>query len=343
MTDMRKLATLCAILLASASAAAAQGGPGAGRPIDRLQRNVERIADGLSAHWGIFAESLDTGEQIAIHADRPMETMSDIKVALLVTAFRQIDAGKLHLDQPVTLTAADKRFGTGVLRTLHDGLQLTLRDVLTLMVIQSDNSATDLAYRLVGGPGVVTQTMRKMGFQHITSERTTFSWFRALAAAGDPAYETLSPAELFARGFPRTPSFGKAVERFDAEGQAPFGLANARDMGHLLAEIARGRAASPESCRQMLRILRMQQMNTRIPKYITGASIGHKTGDFPPYIANDVAIVESPEAKFVLVIFDDHYHGIYANLEDGVARIAQQVWLYFSYRAPARAASERSR
>lgn len=332
---MKRLSVFCALLLASTAPAFCQPRPAQGQPIDRLRSNVEEIAKGLNAKWSIYAQSLDTGETLTFHADEPMETMSDIKVALLVTAFRQIDAGKLHLDQPVTLTAADKRFGTGVLRTLHDGLRLTLRDVLTLMVIQSDNSATDLAYRLVGGPAVATETMRRMGFSHITSERTTFDWFRALAVAGDPRDASLSPAELFTRGFPRSPSFGAAVERFDAEGKTPFGLSTARDMGHLLAEIAQGRAASPASCREMLRILRMQQMNTRIPKYIRGASIGHKTGDFPPYIANDVAIVESPETKFVLVIFDDHYHGIYANLEDGVARIAQQVWLYFSYRAPA--------
>ena len=327
---MRKLAMTLAIVLAAASSAAAQGTPAPPPSLHLLQSNIERITRGVNADWGIYIQSLDTGEQIAIHADQPMETMSDIKLGLLVTAFRQIDAGKLRLDQPVTLTAADKRWGTGVLRTLHDGLNLTLRDVLTLMVIQSDNSATDLAYHLVGGPAVVTNTLRQMGFQHITSERTSFEWFRALATAGDPAYANLSPAQLFARGFPDITD--AELDRFDAEDKTPFGLASTRDIGRLLEEIARGKAASPASCREMLHILRLQQMRTRIPKYIGDAEIGHKTGDFPPYIANDAGIVQSPEANFVIVVFDDHYHGIYANLEDAVARIAQQAWLYFSYR-----------
>ena len=327
---MRKLAISLAFLLALSVPAAAQGKPEPPRSITLLQNNIDRIARGVNADWSIYIQSLDTGEQIAIHADKPMETMSDIKLALLVTAFRQIDAGKLRLDQPVTLTAADKRWGTGVLRTLDDGLNLTLRDILTLMVIQSDNSATDMAYRLVGGPAVVTSTMRQMGFQHITTDRTSFEWFRALAVAGDPSYASLSPAQLFARGFPHITD--SEVDRFDAEDKTPFGLASARDIGRLLEEIARGKAASPASCHEMLHILRMQQMNTRIPKYIHGAEIGHKTGDFPPYIANDAGIVQSPEANFVIVVFDDHYRGVYANLEDAVARIAQQAWLYFSYR-----------
>lgn len=329
---MRKIAMLLTILFAATAVAAAQGKPASVSPssIHLLKTNIERIARGVNADWGIYVQSLDTGEQVDIHADRPMETMSDIKLAILVTAFRQIDAGKLRLSQPITLTASDKRWGTGVLFAFHDGLNLTLRDVLTLMVIQSDNSATDIAYRLVGGPAVVTRTMRQMGFRHITSVRTGFQWFRALAATADPSYATLSPAQLFARGFPHMTRAG--LDRFDAEGKVPFGLASPRDIGRLLEEIARNQAASPASCREMLHILRMQQMNTRIPKYIRGAKIGHKTGDFPPYIANDAAIVQSPEANFVIVVFDDHYRGVYANLEDAVARIAQQAWLYFSYR-----------
>jgi beta-lactamase class A len=316
--------------MAVAATATAQGKPVSPRSIHLLQNTIERITRGVNADWSVYIQSLDTGERIAINADKPMETMSDIKLGILVTAFRQIDAGKLRLDQPVTLTAADKRWGTGVLRTLHDGLKLTLRDVLTLMVIQSDNTATDTAYHLVGGPAVVTRTMRGMGFRQITSERTAFEWFRALAAAGDPSYANYSPAQLFAHGFPDITD--AELDRFDAEGKTPFGLASTGDIGRLLAEIAQGKAASPASCRTMLHILRMQQMNTRIPKYIRGADIGHKTGDFPPYIANDAAIVQSPEANFVIVVFDDHFHGVYANLEDAVARIAQQAWLYFSYR-----------
>jgi beta-lactamase class A len=329
---MRKLAMTLAILLAVAATAAAQGKPVEISPnsTNLLKTNIERIEKGVNADWSIYIQSLDTGEQVAINADKPMETMSDIKLAILVTAFRQIDAGKLRLDQHVTLTTSGKRWGTGVLRTLDDGLNLTLRDVLTLMVIQSDNSATDMAYQLVGGPAVVTNTMRQMGFRNITSERTTFEWFRALAVAGDPSYANLSPGELFAHGFPKITD--AELDRFDAEDKTPFGLASTRDIGHLLAEIAQGKAASPASCRTMLHILRMQQMNTRIPKYIRDAEIGHKTGDFPPYIANDAGIVQSAEANFVIVVFDDHYRGVYANLEDAVARIAQQAWLYFSYR-----------
>ncbi|HEV2387986.1 MAG TPA: serine hydrolase [Candidatus Acidoferrales bacterium] len=327
---MNKPVGLCAIALFLATTAAAQQRAATRKPVALLQQNIERIANGLHADWGIYIRSLDTGEEVAIDADKPMETMSVIKVPILVTAFRQIDAGKLSLGQPITLEASDKRFGTGVLRTLHDGLNLTLEDAITLMIIQSDNTATDMMYAKVGGPATVTQTMRNMGFHTITSVRTSFEWFRAFAASSDLSYANITPAELFERGNP--PSRPGDSARFNAEGKAPFGLSSAREMGELLEKIARGEAASPASCQQMVRILRLQQMRTRIPKYITGAAIGHKTGDWPPFVANDVGIIQSPEANFVIAIFDNHYQGSYDELEDAVARIAQQAWLYFSYR-----------
>ena len=334
---MRKVAALVC-LAALAAMATAQTPPPANPPISLLQRNIERIAGGVHADWGIYIRSLDTGEEVAIHADNVMDTMSVIKVPLLVDAFREIDAGRLHLEDRVPMRHEDKRFGTGVLRTLDDGLNLTLKDALTLMIIQSDNTATDMAFARVGGPEHVNRTMRELGLEKITATGTAFDWFRALGAISDPAWSKLTPAELFDKGYPQTPTRAQDVERFEAEDKTPFGLASPREIGRLLEKIARNEAASPQSCRQMLGILRGQQMNTRIPKYLNGAATPHKTGDFPPYIANDVGLIETPRARVVVAIFTAHHRGIYANLEDAMGRIAEQVWLYFNARAPEPAA-----
>src|SRR5690349_14626203 len=104
------------------------------KPLDLLQHKLERISQSVSADWGIYVKSLETGEEIAINADSVMDTMSVIKVPLLVDAFRQVDAGKLNPADRITMTTADKRFGTGVLRTLNDGLNLSVHDALMLMV-----------------------------------------------------------------------------------------------------------------------------------------------------------------------------------------------------------------
>lgn len=302
------------------------------KPLDQLQHSLERISQSVSADWGIYVKSLDSGEEIAINADQVMDTMSVVKVPLLVDAYRQVDAGKLNPADRITMTTADKRFGTGVLRTLNDGLNLSVHDALTLMIIQSDNTATDMIYSRVGGPDHVNSTMRQMGFKTINAPGTAFDWFRALGENSDPAWGKLTPAELFTRGFPQKMS-DEDVDRFHFQGKHPFGLSTAREMGRLLEMIAKKQAADPKSCEEMLRILRQQQMRTRIPKYLDNVSVPHKTGDFPPFIANDVGLIETKNARVIVVFFCAHHRGIYAELEDAVARMSEEVWGYFNYRA----------
>jgi beta-lactamase class A len=231
--------------------------PAAPKPIDLLKQKLEQISAGVSADWGIYIKSLDTGEEIAINADKVMDTMSAIKIPLLVDVYRQVDAGKINTADRFAMNTADKRFGTGVLRTLDAGLNLSFRDALELMIIQSDNSATDMAFARVGGSAHVTQTMHELGLNSITATGTSFDWFRALAEAGDPSYTKLSPEELFIKGFPEKLTEAD-VERFHFEGKHPFGLASAHDMGRLLEMMATNKAASEKSCKEMLRMMGQQ-------------------------------------------------------------------------------------
>jgi len=219
-----------------------------------------------------------------------------------------------------------------VLPPLEPGLNLSFHDALMLMIIQSDNTGTDMAFARAGGPAHVTQTMREMNLNSITATGTSFDWFRALAESGDPTYATATPEELFTKGFSARLTDAD-VERFHFEGKHPFGLSNARDMGRLLEMIAANQAASEKSCKEMMRMMGMQQMRTRIPKYMDGETrVPHKTGDFPPYIANDVGLIETTAGRVVVVFFSAHHRGYYSELEDAIARMSEQVWAYFNYR-----------
>jgi beta-lactamase class A len=302
------------------------------KPIDQLRQKLLQISSGVSADWGIYIKSIDSGEEIAINADNVMDTMSAIKIPLLVDVYRQVDAGKINTADRIVMKTADKRFGTGVLRTLEPGLNLSFRDALELMIIQSDNSGTDMAFARAGGPAHVTQTMHELGLNAITATGTSFDWFLALAGAGDPSYAKLTPEELFTKGFPEKLTDAD-VERFHFEGKHPYGLSSARDMGRLLEMMATNKAASEKSCREMLRMMGRQQFRTRIPRFMMGdVSTPHKTGDFPPYIANDVGLIQTGSARVVVVFFSAHHRGFYQELEDAIGRMSEQVWAYFNYR-----------
>ena len=82
--------------------------------IRRLQANIERITQSVNAKWGIYIKCVETGEEIAINADDQMDTMSVIKIPLMVESFRQIEDKKFALTDRVTLKEADLRPGTGV-------------------------------------------------------------------------------------------------------------------------------------------------------------------------------------------------------------------------------------
>src|SRR5437870_13753402 len=100
-------------------------------PLARLQANIERITHSINADWGIYVKCLETNEEIAVNADRPMDTMSVIKIPLMVEAFRQIGEGKFRLEDRVELKDAEKRPGTGIIRSLDSGVALTIKDLLT--------------------------------------------------------------------------------------------------------------------------------------------------------------------------------------------------------------------
>ena len=167
------LVFLCTLAAAQPAAQPANQPP----PIARLEANIQRVIRSVSATWGIYIKCLETGEEIAINADQQMDTMSVIKLPLMAEAFRQIEEGKFALSDRIALTAEAKRPGTGVIRSLDPGVQLTIKDLLTLMVIVSDNTATDLVFDKVGGIEPVNRLMDAWGLKSIRATGTADVWF----------------------------------------------------------------------------------------------------------------------------------------------------------------------
>jgi beta-lactamase class A len=301
---MRMNKLLVSLLLYAALVAAQ---PQPQKPLARLEANIDRITKSVNAKWGIYMKCLETGEEIAINADEPMDTMSVIKIPIMVEAFRQIELGKFALTDRVTLADAMKRPGTGVIRSLDPGASLTIKDLLTLMIIVSDNTATDLMYDKVGGVEPVNHLMESYRLKSIHAFGTAEVWFAALRAASSP-------------------------RAFHEAGKTPFGLSSPRDIGRLLEKIQKGEAVSKKSSDMMLQIMRGQVYSSRLPKYVTGFRVPHKTGDFLPYVANDVGILESPQRNIVLSVFTARHFGIGANLEDAIGRIGELVANYYGSR-----------
>jgi beta-lactamase class A len=115
-----------------------------------LQTQVEAIAAQHHGKVALFAENLKTHESVAVSPDEPVQTASTIKLAILYEALKQMRDGKTRMDAKLTLTAADQVPGSGVLQQFDTPLPLTLKDALTLMIVMSDNTATNLVIDHLG-------------------------------------------------------------------------------------------------------------------------------------------------------------------------------------------------
>jgi beta-lactamase class A len=276
-------------------------------PLQRLEASIQRTTRSVNATWGIYVKSLETSEEVALDADRQMETMSTIKIPLMVEVLEQVKAGKLKLTDQYTFVQADAQPGTGTIQRLDPGAVMTVKDLITLMIIVSDNTATEVLYRMVGGPDAVNARMDALGLGKTRAMNVPSRWFPALRSA-------------------------PTTEQFYRDGKHPFGLSTPREMGRLLEMMERGTLVDKQSSDLMLRTMRGQLYRTRIPRYVTGYTIPHKTGDFLPYVGDDVGMLEAPGKTIVLSVFTGNHFGSGEALENAIGLIAKEVADYFAYR-----------
>jgi hypothetical protein len=123
-----------------------------------------------------------------------------------------------------------------------------------------------------------------------------------------------------------------STEAFYRDGKTPFGLSTPREMGRLLEMMERGSLVDKPSSDLMLQIMRGQVYRTRIPRYLSGYRIPHKTGDFLPYVGNDVGVLEAQGRTVVLSVFTGNHFGSGEALEDAIGQVARSVGDYFEYR-----------
>jgi beta-lactamase class A len=306
-------------LIAAASIIAASAVSGQ-QPAPRAGSGLQRLLDAEIARFpgkaGIWVKHLTTGEEAAVHADATFNSASVIKIPVMVLAFQMAEKGELSLAQRVTIGAADVRGGSGVFRYNDPGLQPTLRDVLLQMIITSDNTATDIAIARVGGVAQVNAWLRENGY-------------------GDALKLSMTTGELFAK-YGALPQGANRNEKTNGDRDYWLGEMTPRGTGRLLEAIQRcsdGTAGSPiaaqKSCADMMRMMRAQQSGARRLPHFLDVPVAHKTGDFPPVLANDVGVVLARSGPIVIAFFSNTIEGSYAEAEDRIGRIAQLIVGYF--------------
>jgi beta-lactamase class A len=230
---------------------------------------VERAVGDRGAFGSVGVSVIaPNGERWEFLGQRPFRAASTVKIPVMIEVYRQIDRGACTLADCHTLAPGEKVQGSGVLLHLHDGLQLTVNDLIYLMISISDNTATNILIRKAG-LDAINATMRELGMTHSNLGREMK---------------------------------GRAALPGEEENWA-----TPHDYATIVKAILDQEAASAASCEAMLAMLEKQQNPRRIARFLperTDIRWGSKTGELKHAgVTNDVGFVISPEGRLIVAVF----------------------------------------
>lgn len=291
-----------------------------------LEARVAARLDRLDAVSSLYARHLPSGREIAIRADRPMNTLSVIKIPVMVQAFRDDEAGRLDLSGRHVVEPDDMRRGSGLLQTFAPGLNPTLNDLVTQMIITSDNTATDMVIEAVGMDRV-NELLASEGYEQTRLKMTTGDLFREVWVRADPSNASMSDREVYEAGFPSDDEASRRSFELEGDSTVWLGRTTAREMGRLLTQIQEGELAGDASTEAMIDILRRQLYSSRLPQRVRwrGVGVAHKTGDWPPIAGNDVGILFYDGGPTVISVFTNQNRGDFFELEATLGLIAEDI------------------
>ena len=291
-----------------------------------LQADIAKQLDGLKARSSIYAKHLPSGKTIEVRADQPMNTLSVIKITVMIQAFRDVEAGTFKLADRYTIRPEDMRRGSGLLQTFDPGVAPTYRDLIEQMIITSDNTATDLLIKKVGRTRV-NETLAKLGFKVTRLKATTGDLFRGVWVQLDPKNAKMTDREVFEKGFPSDPDASKRTFAFEGDSSKWLGVTTAREISQILEGILNAKFATKEHSDMMLDMLRAQFSTSRLPQRLQwkNITIAHKTGDWPPHAGSDVGILFYPGGPTIVSVFTGQNTGDFFELEATEGRIAERL------------------
>lgn len=225
----------------------------------------------------LSARNLDTGARFALGENVKVRTASTIKLPILCAAYQLAAQGRLSFDEKLTMRAEDVVSGSGVLREFTPGAQFTVRDLLRLMIVVSDNTATNLI------------------LDRITADYVN----ECLDAWGLPATRSMRKVRGDGNQLKEPSGFSKAGL---LEENKRFGLGSSTpaEMVSLLERLEKGEIVSPAASKEMIEILKRQQYKDGIGRRVDAVMpVASKSGALDA-LRSDVGIVYSPAGRIAI-------------------------------------------
>jgi beta-lactamase class A len=266
---------------------------------DTLEEAV-REAEDYPGVVGFYVRDLESGSGYGVRSDRPFFSASTIKIPVMIAVYRRIETGDLDHADTFKTAPEDYAAGAGWMQWNPPGTKTTVQDSLWLMMTQSDNVATNALIRLVGGPDYVNEVARSMG------------------ATGTVLGQKVSSE----RG---------AIPHHDNR-------TTPRDMALMMESIASGKAASAPLCREMIELMRQNEVRSWVKDSVPqGARVANK-GGWLSSVYNDVAIVEHERQRYAVAILTQYGPVDVEKGGETVEDISRALWLAQSGEPPEKGA-----
>lgn len=303
--------------------------------LQRLEREIARLSKVSGGVVGVTAIHLETGRRVSLNGAERFPMASTFKVAIAVQLLTRIDKSEVKLDQMIEIKQSDLHPGSGTLSDLFNkgGLVLSVRNLMELMLLISDNSATDVLLRTAGGPEAVTARMRALGIEGINVDRSTARLISDWVGVTNLPPEDQWTPELFDLKFAALkPEEQKAAsKKFDAD---PRDTSTPDAMAALLEKIYQREILKPASSELLLNIMyRCRTGEARLRGLLpNGTEIAHKTGTIGGS-ANDVGIITLPDnaGHVAIAAFVKSSEKDVPARERAIADIARAVHDYFLF------------
>ena len=239
----------------------------------RLDDQVKPLVASFKGKVSLFAKNLDTGETYALNPDDKVRTASTIKIAVMIEAFARVAEGKIKWTDEVVLTKEKKVSGSGILTEMSDGLHLTLRDAVNLMMILSDNTATNLVLQVLT-TDAVNARMESLGFKNIKIMR-------------------------------RIGSGGESVAGKDPENKKyGLGMATPHEMVLVMEKLERGEIISAAASKEMIDLMKREQGRNAIGRSLWNVPMASKYGALDR-LRSAVAILYTKKGRIAMAISCD--------------------------------------
>ena len=273
--------------------------------LDKMKEIIHRHAQSTTGELAVGLRDFVTGETYVLNEKAIMPMASTFKIFVLAEIFRRVKEGSLSLEDRYELGPHIKSPGSGILYFLRDGLMPTLYDYCYLMMVLSDNTSADFLFHLAGRENIYGNVLEPLGLKDTKCDWPCRTLLCTSFQLDEPSAQAFAQAKK--KNWRNDPHFTCQTPENDQTTVA--------DMMVMLDSLYHGQWVDEGSSRAMLDIMKLCQTNSRIPKYLTGVPVAHKTGTLD-HVINDVGVVYTPKGDYMLVLF---YNGNKAQEEEYLA------------------------